>query len=371
MCIIVVYSKYIFDYTLCLTKLTLISQPRHIEIQLIGDSHGNVVALPERECSIQRRNQKVLEEAPSVLLDESTRDRMQKEAVALAQAVDYQSAGTVEFLCDKQMNFYFLEMNTRLQVEHPITEMITGVDLVEQMIRVASGLELPKEWLTGKGLPYNGHAHEARIYAEDPFRGFLPSIGRLTTYVEPKGENVRCDSGVTQGSDISMHYDPMISKLCTWGETRQEALDLLEKSLDDYVIEGVGHNIPFVRDVTRSDRFRAGKLTTDYIPEEYPEGFEGVQLNPVDKVRLASVAAVVHLQRGFKENSLVATEDVPSPEGEFVTVIDGEAYTVKFNWEAKEFLVTTPDGTVTDSQLDFVDWTEDAIRISASFAGMF
>jgi propionyl-CoA carboxylase alpha chain len=228
-----------------------IEDPRHIEIQLIADAHGNVVALPERECSIQRRNQKVIEESPSVLLDEATRRAMQKQACDLARAVQYESAGTVEFLADKHRNFYFLEMNTRLQVEHPVTEAVTGVDLVELMIRVGAGERLPS-YLTGAPLPILGHAFEARVYAEDPFRGFLPSTGTLGRYVEPQefagadpylGEEIRADSGVRQGAEISMHYDPMICKLVTHGADRDSALDRLRAALDAYVIRGVGHNM--------------------------------------------------------------------------------------------------------------------------------
>lgn len=271
-----------------------IEEPRHIEIQLIGDSFGNICALPERECSIQRRNQKVLEEAPSVLLDAKTRRAMQDQARMLAKAVEYRSAGTVEFLCDKNKNFYFLEMNTRLQVEHPITELITGVDLVEQMIRVAAGYKLPDSFLSGY-LPFKGHAHEARVYAEDPLRGFLPSIGRLVQYQEPTHiPNCRVDSGITQGSEISMFYDPMISKLCGYGETRAEALEVLSKALDSYVIGGLNHNQAFLRDVTRSKRFQEGAITTKYIPEEYPNGFQGVSLTETEKLNLAAIANSVY-----------------------------------------------------------------------------
>ncbi|KAH9255999.1 acetyl-CoA carboxylase, biotin carboxylase subunit [Batrachochytrium salamandrivorans] len=302
--------------------------PRHVEIQVMGDNHGNVVALPERECSIQRRNQKVLEEAPSPFLDPETRARMQQQAVDLAKAVQYNSAGTVEFLCDKNRNFYFLEMNTRLQVEHPITELITGVDLVEQMIRVAAGHKLPQQWLdTAKpGLPFFGWAHEARVYAEDATRGFLPSIGRLTTYLEPSGDGVRCDTGVVQGSEISMYYDPMICKLCTHAPTRIEALNKLEVALDNYMIQGVGHNIPFLRDVARAERFREGRLTTNYIPEEYPEGFTRVALKADERIKLAAIAAQMDAAR--EEVSLNGS-GVPS-EARFV-VIEGEAFKVVSN----------------------------------------
>jgi propionyl-CoA carboxylase alpha chain len=284
-----------------------IEDPRHIEIQLIADSHGNVAALPERECSIQRRNQKVIEESPSVLIDEKTRRAMQQQACMLASAVGYESAGTVEFLADKNRNFYFLEMNTRLQVEHPVTEMVTGLDLVELMIRVAAGEKLPSH-LIGSHVPIIGHAFESRVYAEDPFRSFLPSTGRLSKYSEP-GEaadrdaflavdgTIRADAGVTEGSEISMHYDPMICKLVTHGATRDDALDRMRGALDAYVVRGVGHNIPFLRDLCDHARFRSGKITTQFIKEEYPNGFQGVKLAQESQVKLAAVAAIMQLAR--------------------------------------------------------------------------
>ncbi|POM75206.1 Propionyl coenzyme A carboxylase (Pi-PCC1) [Phytophthora palmivora] len=242
-----------------------IEDPRHIEIQLIADSHGNVVPLPERECSIQRRNQKVIEEAPSVLLDPETRMAMGKQAAMLAKKVGYVSAGTVEFLCDKHKNFYFLEMNTRLQVEHPVTELISHVDLVEQMIRVAAGHELPKELVDGP-VKIHGWAMESRVYAEDPLRGFLPSIGRLLQYDEPVHlPGVRVDSGVNEGSDISMFYDPMISKLITYGKDRPECLERMKTALDNYVIRGPGNNVSFLQDVYRHPRFVSGKITTKFF----------------------------------------------------------------------------------------------------------
>ena len=231
---------------------------------MLGDKHGNVVHLFERECSIQRRNQKVIEEAPSPLLDEKTRKAMGDQAVALAKAVGYDSAGTVEFVAGQDRSFFFLEMNTRLQVEHPVTEMITGVDLVEQMIRSAYGEKLP---FAQKDLKINGWAMESRIYAEDPYRGFLPSIGRLVRYSPPpEGETpygfVRNDAGVREGDEISMFYDPMISKLSTWGKTREAAIDVMSRALEDFHIEGLGQNIPFLAAVMDQPRFRSGKLST-------------------------------------------------------------------------------------------------------------
>jgi propionyl-CoA carboxylase alpha chain len=284
-----------------------IEEPRHIEIQLIADSHGNVVALPERECSVQRRNQKVIEESPSVLLDEKTRRAMQEQAASLARAVGYESAGTVEFLADKHRNFYFLEMNTRLQVEHPVTEMVTGLDLVELMIRVAAGERLPAS-LTGAPLPILGHAFESRVYAEDPFRGFLPSTGRMAQYAEPGtfadrdeylAQEIRADAGVREGSEISMFYDPMICKLITHGPDRASALDRMRAALDAYVIRGLNHNVAFLRDLCDHPRFMEGRLSTAFIPEEYPHGFKGVVLSADDRAHTVAGAAVMHAIRSL------------------------------------------------------------------------
>lgn len=273
-----------------------IESPRHIEIQVLGDKHGNVVHLFERECSIQRRNQKVIEEAPSPLLDEATRAAMGAQAVALARAVNYDSAGTVEFVAGQDRSFYFLEMNTRLQVEHPVTELITGVDLVEQMIRSAAGEKLG---FSQQDLKIQGWAIESRIYAEDPYRGFLPSIGRLVRYAPPEeGElgkiKVRNDAGVREGDEISMFYDPMISKLSTWAPDRLSAIDAMGRALEDFHIEGPGHNIPFLAAVMDQERFRSGKLSTNYIKDEFPEGFIGVP--PTDRQRdlTAAVACAMH-----------------------------------------------------------------------------
>ena len=279
-----------------------IESPRHIEIQVLGDKHGNVVHLFERECSIQRRNQKVIEEAPSPLLDEATRQAMGAQAVALARAVGYDSAGTVEFVAGQDRSFFFLEMNTRLQVEHPVTEMITGVDLVEQMIRSAAGLPLA---FSQDDLKINGWAMESRIYAEDPYRGFLPSIGRLVRYSPPaEGEDgqgglVRNDAGVREGDEISMFYDPMISKLSTWSKTREGAIEAMSRALEDFHIEGPGHNIPFLAAVMDQERFVSGRLSTNYIKDEFPEGFHGVQPTAFQSDVLTVVALCMHqtLQR--------------------------------------------------------------------------
>ncbi|MCP5088792.1 MAG: acetyl/propionyl-CoA carboxylase subunit alpha, partial [Rhodobacteraceae bacterium] len=272
------------------------TQPRHIEIQVLGDKHGNCLYLNERECSIQRRNQKVVEEAPSPFLDPETRKAMGEQSVALAAAVDYCSAGTVEFIVDGERNFYFLEMNTRLQVEHPVTEMITGVDLVEQMIRVAYGEKLA---MTQDDIGINGWAIENRLYAEDPYRGFLPSIGRLSRYRPPAEvaeatHAVRNDTGVFEGGEISMYYDPMIAKLCTWGPTRGEAIETMRNALDGFEVEGIGHNLPFLAAVMDHPIFIDGDMTTAFIEEQYPEGFEGVELEDAALKRIAASCAAMY-----------------------------------------------------------------------------
>jgi propionyl-CoA carboxylase alpha chain len=273
-----------------------IVDPRHIEIQLIADKQGNTVYLGERECSIQRRNQKVIEEAPSPLLDEATRKEMGEQAVALAKAVGYHSAGTVEFVADQNKNFYFLEMNTRLQVEHPVTELITGVDLVEQMIRVAAGESLP---FSQDDITLNGWAIESRIYAEDPFRNFLPSIGRLTRFIPPAeattghGLTTRVDTGVTDGGEISMYYDPMIAKLVTHGPNRVEAISHMGKALDGFYIDGIGHNIPFLSAIMEHPRWISGRLSTGFIAEEYPDGFAPHDPDDAATRVLAAVAGII------------------------------------------------------------------------------
>lgn len=273
-----------------------VTQPRHIEIQVLGDKHGNTIHLGERECSIQRRNQKVIEEAPSPFLDDVTRAAMGAQAVQLAQAVGYHSAGTVEFIVDGERNFYFLEMNTRLQVEHPVTELVTGLDLVEEMIRVAQGETLR---LGQEDVRLKGWAIESRLYAEDPYRGFLPSTGRLSRYRPPAqgvvdGVTVRNDTGVFEGGEISVFYDPMIAKLCTHAGSRIEAIDAMADALDGFAVEGIGHNLPFLSAVMDHPRFREGRLTTGFIAEEFPEGFKGVAPDEQAARTLASVAALVN-----------------------------------------------------------------------------
>ncbi|HVJ31925.1 MAG TPA: acetyl-CoA carboxylase biotin carboxylase subunit [Terriglobia bacterium] len=269
-----------------------VTDPRHIEIQILADGHGNCIYLGERECSIQRRHQKVIEEAPSPFLDERTRQAMGEQAVALAKAVKYKSAGTVEFIVDGKRNFYFLEMNTRLQVEHPVTEMVTGLDLVEQMIRVAAGEKLSHKQ---SDIKLKGWAIESRVYAEDPLRNFLPSTGRLVRYREPvAGPVVRVDSGVYEGAEISMFYDPMIAKLVTYGEDRGAAIAAMREALDSFYIRGLGHNISFLSALMAHPRFQAGRLTTGFIAEEFPDGFHGVELNEGEMADLVAVAAIVH-----------------------------------------------------------------------------
>jgi propionyl-CoA carboxylase alpha chain len=269
-----------------------IEQPRHIEIQVLADRKGNTVYLGERECSIQRRHQKVIEEAPSPFLDPKTRKAMGEQAVALAKAVKYVSAGTVEFIVDQKRNFYFLEMNTRLQVEHPVTEMVTGYDLVELMIRVAYGEKLP---FAQKDVKLTGWAMESRVYAEDPYRNFLPSTGRLVRYVPPvEGENVRVDTGVYEGGEISVYYDPMIAKLITYGKTRDDAIAHMREALDAYYIRGVSHNIPFLASLMGKPKFESGKLSTNFIAEEYPDGFSAKDLPAKDPTLLVAIAALVH-----------------------------------------------------------------------------
>jgi len=279
-----------------------IEQPRHIEIQVLGDSFGNLVHLGERECSIQRRNQKVIEEAPSVYVDAKMRKAMGEQAVALAKAVGYRSAGTVEFVVGAQHDFYFLEMNTRLQVEHPVTELVTGLDLVELMIRIAAGEKLP---FAQKDVKLEGWAIEARVYAEDPFRNFLPSIGRLTHYRQPEpAEGVRIDTGVYEGAEISMFYDPMIAKLVTYGSNRAEAAARMRGALDEFYIRGVSHNIAFLSALLTHPRFVKGELTTGLVGEEYPSGFHPADVPHEDPHMLAAAAAFVHQRTAEREAAI-------------------------------------------------------------------
>jgi len=304
-----------------------IEQPRHIEIQILGDKHGNIVYLGERECSIQRRHQKVIEEAPSPFVDEEMRKQMGEQAVALAAAVDYHSAGTVELIVGADKSFYFLEMNTRLQVEHPVTENITGVDLVEQMIRVAAGEKLP---FAQKDITLNGWSVENRVYAEDPYRGFLPSIGRLVRYSPPEeGAGVRVDDGVIEGGEVSMFYDPMIAKLITYAETREAAIDLQIDAIDKFELDGLGHNLDFLSALMQHPRFRSGNITTNFIAEEYPDGFQGAPADAELLKRLAAVAAFSATAHSDRARRVSGQLDGPlRPPAEWVVEIDGATHEV-------------------------------------------
>jgi len=315
-----------------------ILNPRHIEIQILGDQHGNIVYLNERECSIQRRHQKVVEEAPSPFVTPKMRKAMGEQCVALSRAVGYYSAGTVELIVSGAdptgESFYFLEMNTRLQVEHPVTEAITGVDLVEQMIRVAAGEKLP---MSQDDIGINGWAIENRVYAEDPYRGFLPSIGRLVRYDPPAAlahqepvvgtpaeAYVRVDDGVIEGGEVSMFYDPMIAKLVTWGKTRDEAADLQVQALDNFLIEGPGHNIDFLSALMQHPRFRSGELTTGFIAEEYPDGFEGAATSEERMRVIAAIAAGIESTHQALQRQVSGQLDGPQPvTSDWVVRIDG------------------------------------------------
>ncbi|MEP7239454.1 MAG: acetyl/propionyl/methylcrotonyl-CoA carboxylase subunit alpha [Devosia sp.] len=318
-----------------------VTEPRHIEIQLIGDQHGNVLWLNERECSIQRRNQKVIEESPSPFLDAKTRKAMGEEAVALAKAVGYFSAGTVEFIVDAKRKFYFLEMNTRLQVEHPVTELTTGLDLVELMLRVAAGEKLP---LRQKDVKLNGWAIESRLYAEDPYRNFLPSTGRLTRYRPPRElasrtgtHSVRNDTGVYEGGEISTFYDPMIAKLCTWAPTRAAAIEAMQMALDEFEVEGVGNNIPFLSAVMAQARFREGRLTTGYIAEEFPDGFSGATPDAPTLRRLAALACCSAYALDARAHAGTASKRA--------VVIDGQRWDFAVHADGIEYWLAEPDGT--------------------------
>lgn len=325
-----------------------ITQPRHIEIQVLADAHGNAIYLGERECSIQRRNQKVIEEAPSPFLDEKTRKKMGNQAVALAQAVGYTSAGTVEFIVDGDRNFYFLEMNTRLQVEHPVTELITGVDLVEQMIRVANGEELA---IRQKDVKLNGWAVESRLYAEDPYRNFLPSIGRLSRYRPPEEvadatHVVRNDTGVYEGGEISMYYDPMIAKLCTWGPDRAAAIEEMRVALDSFEVEGIGHNLPFLSAVMDHEKFTSGNMTTAFIEEEFPDGFDGVEL-PEDMLRrVAASAAAMYRVAEIRRTRVSGRMDNHERKvgSDWVVSLQGQEFPVVIDADPMGATVTFKDG---------------------------
>jgi len=360
-----------------------IVEPRHIEIQVLGDAHGNVIHLGERECSIQRRHQKVIEEAPSPFLDAATRAAMGAQAVALAKAVEYRSAGTVEFIVDRDRNFYFLEMNTRLQVEHPVTEAVTGLDLVELMIRVAAGEKLP---ITQEQVHLAGSAIEARVYAEDPLRNFVPSIGRLTRYRPPAGPGVRVDTGVYEGAEISMFYDPMIAKLVTYGADRPEAIKRMAGALDAFQIRGLNHNIGFLAALMGRQRFHDGRLSTDFIPTEFPDGFHGAELSGQAQDELVSLVAVAQFRAASRDaRSGYHIHPVPVPnewtvlvgpppripreiavaalagvEDGFAVTLDGQTRDVLTSWQPGDFLVEAKiDGHGVVAQLDRkgIAWT--------------
>ncbi|WP_170400452.1 acetyl-CoA carboxylase biotin carboxylase subunit [Ruegeria arenilitoris] len=350
-----------------------VTQPRHIEIQVLCDSHGNGIYLGERECSIQRRNQKVVEEAPSPFLDPETRKAMGEQAVALAKAVNYASAGTVEFIVDGEKNFYFLEMNTRLQVEHPVTELITGVDLVEQMIRVAAGEKLT---ITQDDVTLTGWAIENRLYAEDPYRGFLPSIGRLTRYRPPQetaagpmlvngkwqgdapegDAAVRNDTGVYEGGEISMYYDPMIAKLCTWAPTREQAIEAMRVALDSFEVEGIGHNLPFLSAVMDHPKFVSGDMTTAFIAEEYPDGFEGVELSAVDLRRISASCAAMYRVAEIRRTRVSGRMDNHERKvgKRWNVALQGQEFDVKVKADKEGATVKFADG---ESLRVVSDWT--------------
>ena len=337
-----------------------IEQPRHIEIQVLGDAHGNIVYLNERDCSIQRRHQKVVEEAPSPFVTPEMRRAMGEQAVALARGVGYTSAGTVEFIAGADRSFYFLEMNTRLQVEHPVTEAITGIDLVEQMIRVAAGEKLA---FSQDDIGIDGWAIENRVYAEDPYRGFLPSTGRLVRYQPPvpgwtddgaaNGRRglggIRVDDGVYEGGEVSMFYDPMIAKLVTWGATRDEAADKQVAALDAFEIEGLGHNLDFLSAIMQHPRFRAGELTTGFIAEEYPDGFHGAPAGPALQRSLAAIAGFLASARADRARRVDGQlGDRLAPPGEWSVVIDKIAFAVVLQAD-----LVTVDGTELDLDLEY------------------
>ena len=314
-----------------------IEEPRHIEIQVLGDAHGNVVHLGERECSIQRRHQKVIEEAPSPFIDAETRAAMGAQAVALARAVGYRSAGTVEFIVDRERNFYFLEMNTRLQVEHPVTELVTGLDLVELMIRIAAGETLP---FAQQDVRQNGWAIEARIYAEDPTRNFLPSIGRLVRYCPPEGEGIRVDAGVFEGAEISLYYDPMIAKLIAYGKDRDAAIARLGDALDGFYISGVRQNVAFLGAIAASERFRAGNLSTDFIGEMFPHGFTPpAEPTEADQVLLAA-AVLAELRMRASETAIDSLDREPEIPSELVVLLDGRACPVSVRADGAAYRIT-------------------------------
>jgi len=340
-----------------------IQQPRHIEIQVLADQHGNCIHLGERECSIQRRHQKVIEEAPSPFISSETREAMGAQAIKLAKAVDYHSVGTVEFIVDKNQNFYFLEMNTRLQVEHPVTECITGLDLVEQMLRVAENR--PLEIKQGD-VKRDGWALEARVYAEDPDKQFMPSIGRLTRYQPPvENAGVRVDTGVFEGGEISMHYDPMIAKLVTHGSSRLAAIEKMNAALNGYVIRGVKHNIPFLAALINHPEFVAGNLTTGFIDDYFPTGFDSKALSQTEPTLDLLIAGEAQLRSDSQAQSISAAQTHLAPTesiGQLTGILDGQAYSLSF----------LPDDLIEldkQPQQFSMQWQAGQTRVSGSFQG--
>jgi propionyl-CoA carboxylase alpha chain len=322
-----------------------IEQPRHIEIQVLADQFGNTLYLGERECSIQRRHQKVIEEAPSPFLDAKTRKAMGEQAVALAKAVEYCSAGTVEFIVDKDQNFYFLEMNTRLQVEHPVTELVTGLDLVEWMLRIAAGEKLT---LSQDDITLTGWAIESRLYAEDPARGFLPSIGRLTRFRPPVGEGVRVDTGVYEGAEISMYYDPMIAKLITYGKDRKQAAERMALALDGFEVRGVGHNIEFLNALLHLPRFASGDLTTNLIAEEFPDGYVAAQPEGEALARLVALAAARHMTAVVRDAAMSGRTagKLYTPARDWTVVVGEERHAISAKLTDGGVDITDDKGTI-------------------------
>eukprot|EP00605_Chrysophyceae_sp_TOSAG23-4_P001472 GSChrysophyteH1.ASY1.ANO1.1608.1 assembled CDS len=327
-----------------------IEDPHHIEIQVVADTHGNVIAFPERECSVQRRNQKVVEESPSCLLLPETRRLMQEQAIMLCKATKYRSAGTVEMLCDGEQNFYFLEMNTRLQVEHPITELVSGEDLVEHMLWVAAGKKLPKRLTDQTFVPFKGWALESRVYAEDPLRNFLPSIE--ADYLANGTDVVRIDTGVFEGGSVSMWYDPMIAKLCTHSPTRERAIEVMENALDQYVVTGLGNNLTFLRDCMRNPRFRSGNYSTKFIETEYSNGFSGVKLDESEVRELVATACAVDQAQKMQN---INPSDPTSPTRAFA------CHELDVNGNAV--------GDSAEVTVNAMDWVNEAPLIGVEFDG--
>jgi propionyl-CoA carboxylase alpha chain len=323
-----------------------IEEPRHIEFQILGDQHGNIIHLGERECSIQRRHQKIIEEAPSPFLDQESRQRMAEAAVALARSVGYTSAGTVEFMVDPQRRFYFLEMNTRLQVEHPVTELVTGLDLVEWMIRIAAGERLA---MRQEDILARGWSIEARVYAEDPYHGFMPSTGRLAKYRKPhEDSHVRVDDGVYEGGDITRYYDPMIAKVITWERDRSGAIQRMRMALDEFYIRGIRHNLAFLSGLIATPRFLEGRFDTNFIAAKYPEGFRAAQLPERDRGPIVGAAVLMHLR--YLQRAAQTSDQIPGFQmrvrEDWVVMVDGNSWPVRIQAMSDGFDVMFEDQTL-------------------------